>query len=234
MPLFHLATRTDFRPKEPASMGVQLHRLLRKAIVEGDLRPGQALSETETSKQFSISRQPVRVAFIKLAEERLIEILPQRGTFVRKISVKEVLDARHLREIIEVSIVREVAHQHDGTLISLLRCIVGQQQACEPGDNRSFHELDEEFHKALALHAGRDYAWRVAEGVKAQMNRVRFLALDFATPTEQLIAEHSAIIDAIEASDAELAVSRMEAHLRRLITSLPLIAQKYPEHFAEA
>ena len=66
------------------------------------------------------------------------------------------------------------------------------------------------------------------------MNRVRFLALDFATPTEQLIAEHSAIIDAIEAGDAELAVTRIEEHLRRLITSLPLIAQKYPEHFAEA
>ena len=214
-------------------MGAQLHRILRKAIVEGDLLPGQALSETEMSKQFSISRQPVREAFIKLGEERLIEVLPQRGSYVRKISVKEVLDARHLREIIEVSIVRDVAGQHDDTLIGDLRRIVVQQQACSHGDNRAFHELDEQFHKSIALHAGREYAWRVTEGIKAQMNRVRFLALDFATPTEQLIAEHGGIVDAIEAADAELAVSRMEEHLRRLITSLPLIARKYPEHFAE-
>jgi len=233
MPLFHLATRTNFRPKEPVSMGAQLHRILRKAIVEGDLRPGQALSETEMSKQFSISRQPVREAFIKLGEERLIEVLPQRGSYVRKISVKEVLDARHLREIIEVSIVRDVTHLHDDTLIGELRRIIAQQQGCVHGDNRAFHELDEEFHKSIALHAGREYAWRVTEGIKAQMNRVRFLALDFATPTDQLIAEHGAIVDAIEAGDAELAVSRMEEHLRRLITSLPLIARKYPEHFAE-
>src|SRR5664279_3208500 len=124
MTIFNKLATADFRPKESISMGAQLHRILRKAIIEGDLVPGQALSETEMSKQFSISRQPVREAFIKLGEERLIEVLPQRGTYVRKISVKEVLDARHLREIIEVSIVREAAQQHDVTLISDLRNII--------------------------------------------------------------------------------------------------------------
>lgn len=233
MTAFNKMVRLDFRPKESVSMGAQLHRILRKAIIEGILVPGQALSETETSKQFSISRQPVREAFIKLGEERLIEILPQRGTYVRKISVKEVLDARHLREIIEVSIVREVAEHHDDTLISELRRIVAQQEKVEPGDSLGFFELDEEFHKSIALHAGREYAWRVTEGIKAQMNRVRYLAIDFATPTKLLIAEHAAIIDSIEAGDAGLAVSHMEGHLRRLLTSLPLIARQYPEHFAQ-
>ena len=223
----------DFRPKESASMGAQLHRILRKAIIEGTLAPGQALSETEMSKQFSISRQPVREAFIKLAEERLIEVLPQRGTYVRKISVKEVLDARHLREIIEVSIVCEVAKQHDDTLISDLRDIVARQEKVEPGDSTGFYELDEEFHKSIALHAGREHAWRVTEGIKAQMNRVRYLAIDFATPTKLLIAEHAAIVDSIEAGDANLAVGQMKEHLRRLITSLPLIAKQYPKHFVE-
>ena len=226
-------TIPDFRPKESVSMGAQLHRILRKAIIEGGLPPGQALSETEISKQFSISRQPVREAFIKLGEERLIEILPQRGTYVRKISVKEVLDARHLREIIEVSIVREVAEHHDDTLIGDLRNIVARQENVEPGNSTGFYELDEEFHKSIALHAGREYAWRVTEGIKAQMNRVRFLAIDFATPTTLLIAEHAAIIDSIEAGDAGLAVSHIEDHLRRLLTSLPLIARQYPEHFVD-
>ena len=151
-------TIPDFRPKESVSMGAQLHRVLRKSIIEGGLPPGQALSETEISKQFSISRQPVREAFIKLGEERLIEILPQRGTYVRKISVKEVLDARHLREIIEVSIVREVAEHHDDTLIGDLRNIVARQENVEPGNSTGFYELDEEFHKSIALHAGREYA----------------------------------------------------------------------------
>ena len=200
----------SFRPQESLSMGAQLHRILRTAIIQGDLVPGQTISEIEMSKRFSISRQPVREAFIKLGEERLIEVLPQRGTYVRKISVKGVLDARHLREIIEVSIVREVALEHNASLIKVLRGLIAMQKKVKPGDSRAFLALDEEFHKTLALHAGREYAWRVTESIKAQMDRVRFLTYDFATPTPQLADEHSAIVDAIEAGDAALAAQRME------------------------
>jgi DNA-binding GntR family transcriptional regulator len=214
-------------------MGSQLHRILRTAIIRGELVPGQAISEIEMSKRFSISRQPVREAFIKLGEERLIEVLPQRGTYVRKISVKEVLDARHLREIIELSIVREVTEKHDESLIKTLRQIIAQQEQVKPGDSKSFLALDEALHRTLALHAGRDYAWRVTESIKAQMDRVRFLTFDFATPMPQLVAEHAEIVDAIESGDAELAAQKMQGHLRGLLTSLPLIAERYPEHFIE-
>ncbi len=214
-------------------MGAQLHRILRTAIIEGDLVPGQAISEIEMSKRFSISRQPVREAFIKLGEERLIEVLPQRGTYVRKISVKGVLDARHLREIIEVSIVREVALKHDASLIKVLRHLIVKQQKTKPGDSRSFLALDEDLHRAIALHAGREYAWRVTEGIRAQMDRVRFLSFDFATPTSQLVCEHTALVDAIESGDADLAAQCMEQHLRGILSSLPLIAEHYPEHFVD-
>ena len=221
----------SFRTQESLSMGAQLHRILRAAIIRGDLVPGQAISEIEISKKFSVSRQPVREAFIKLGEERLIEVLPQRGTYIRKISVKEVLDARHLREIIEVSIVREVTEQKTPALIKTLRALIAEQRKVRQGDNQAYLILDEEFHRTLALHAGRDYMWRVAEGIKAQMNRVRFLTFDSATPMPQLTDEHAGIIDAIEAGDADLAAQRMEQHLRALITSLPLMAERYPEHF---
>jgi len=219
------------RPQESLSIGAQLHRILRAAIIRGELVPGQAISEIEISKKFSISRQPVREAFIKLGEERLIEVLPQRGTYIRKISVKEVLDARHLREIIEVSIVREVAQKHDDKLLATLRSLINEQRKVKHGDNLAFLLLDEEFHRRLALHAGREYAWRVTEGIKAQMNRVRFLTFDSATPMSQLADEHAEVVDAIESGDADLAARRMEKHVRALIYSLPLIAERYPEHF---
>ena len=135
-------------------MGAQLHRILRNAIIQGELVPGQAISEVEMSKRFSISRQPVREAFIKLAEERLIEVLPQRGTYVRKISVKEMLGARHVREIIEVSIAREVALTRDADLIARLRQNIAAQRAVEPGDRKSILLIDDELHKSLALFAG--------------------------------------------------------------------------------
>ena len=221
------------RPKESLSMGAQLHRILRTAIIRGELAPGQAISEIDISKRFAVSRQPVREAFIKLGEERLIEVLPQRGTYVRKISLKEVLDARHLREVIELAIVREVAERNDPALLGALRQNLALQQQIQPGDSRGFLALDEEFHRTLALHAGRDYAWRVTESIKAQMDRVRFLAFDFATPKPRLVAEHTAIVEAIAAADPGLAAQRMQEHLREILASLPLIAERYPEHFIE-
>jgi DNA-binding GntR family transcriptional regulator len=220
-----------FRPQESLSIGAQLHRILRAAIIRGELSPGQAISEVEMSRKFNISRQPVREAFIKLGEERLIEVLPQRGTYIRKISVKEVLDARHLREIIEVSIVREVTAKKTPALIEALRGLLAEQRLVRQGDNQAYLALDEEFHRALALHAGREYMWRVTESLKAQMNRVRFLTFDSATPAPQLTDEHADIVDAIEAGKVNRAARRMQAHLRMLLKSLPLVAERYPEHF---
>lgn len=222
----------SFRPQDALSMGAQLHGILRSAIVCGDLVPGQAISEIEISKRFSISRQPVREAFIMLGQEKLIEVRPHRGTFIRAISVKEVLDARYVREVIEVAIVREIAKKADDALLKKLRKTIVLQAKVKSGDSRTFLDLDDRFHQLLAMHAGREYAWQVTEGIKAQMGRVRYLSYEFATPKPILVNEHSEIVDAIELGDPDLAAHKMESHLREIIASLPLIAARYPEHFS--
>ena len=223
----------DFHAQESRSIGAQLHRVLRAAIIRGDLVPGQAISEIDMGRRFAISRQPVREAFIKLGEERLLEVRPQRGTYVRKISVKEVLDARHLREIIEVSIVREVTERRQPALIKALRKIVTQQTAVKTGDSRGFLALDEELHRTLALNAGREYAWRVIESIKAQMDRVRFLSYDFSLARSALVSEHAAIVDAIESGHPDRADREMTKHLRGILTTLPPIAERFPEYFVD-
>ena len=217
--------------QESSSIGAQIHRVLRHAIIRGTLKPGESITEVEMAKRFEVSRQPVREAFIKLSEERLVEVRSQRGTYVRKISPKEVLDARHLREVIEVAIVREVADRKDAVLITKLRSLLSEQRKVAPGDSLGFLTLDDEFHRTLALSVEREYAWRITEVIKAQMNRVRFLAFDHVSPKSQLVHEHTEVVDAIAAGDADLAARRMEKHLRALVTSLPLIVERHPEHF---
>lgn len=217
------------------SMGAQLHTLLRDAIVRGELRPGEALSETDIALRYSVSRQPVREAFIRLAHERLVAILPQRGTFVVKISVRDVEDARFVREAIEVAVVREAAAHPDAgfvkTLVAELRSILAQQKKVKAGDNAAFLALDERFHQHIALAVGREHAWRVVDQVKAQMDRVRYLSYEAATPPSRLIAQHGEIVDAIEARDAELAEAAMRRHQEEILQSLPELAEKFPETF---
>jgi len=223
-----------FQHVEPISIGTQLHRHLRGAIIRGELRPGQALSESEIAKQYSTSRQPVREAFIKLAEERLVAILPQRGTFVVKISVADVLDARFVREAIEVAVVQEAAASATPSAVKDLRDLIEQQKAVVHGRNEDFLALDEEFHRTIALSVRRAHAWRVIEGIKAQMDRIRYLSLDDATPLSVIIEQHSRIVDGIEARDPVAAAAATRAHLREIIVSLPDIAAHFPDLFEPA
>ncbi len=220
-----------FQHIEPVSISTQLYRHLRGAVIRGELHPGQALSESEIARQYSTSRQPVREAFIKLAEERLVIILPQRGTFVVKISVADVLDARFVREAIEVAVAQEAATSAQPTAIKELRNLIEQQKAVEHGHNEEFLALDEEFHRTIALSVGRAHAWRVIENIKAQMDRIRYLSLDDATPLPLIIEQHTRIVDGIEAGDPTTAAAATRSHLREITVSLPNIAARFPDLF---
>ena len=225
------AART-FQPLESAPISTQLYHHLRGAIIRGELRPGQALSESEIARQTSTSRQPVREAFIKLAEEHLLSIQPQRGTFVVRISVTDVLDARFVREAIELAVVQEAALSSTLSTVKELRHLIALQKSVGSGHNEDFLALDEEFHRTIALSVGRAHAWRVIEKIKAQMDRIRYLSLDDATPLALLIEQHSRIVDGIEAGDPTAASAAMRTHLREITVSLPDIAARFPDIFA--
>ena len=95
-------------PSEDA-VSTQLHRKLRDRIIICELAPGQRISAAEIASSYGLSRQLVREAFIKLAEENLVSVRPQRGTFIKRISVSAALAARFIREAVEADLVRKVA-----------------------------------------------------------------------------------------------------------------------------
>ena len=80
-----MTVETQLNPTQPVNQ--QIYRILRRDIVHCLIAPGTPLSEKEVSVRFNVSRQPVREAFIKLAENGLIQIRPQRGSYVNKISL---------------------------------------------------------------------------------------------------------------------------------------------------
>ena len=213
-------------------VGPQLYRILRERIIRNDLTPGVRLSEAEFAVAYSVSRQPVREAFIKLADVGLVDVRPQRGTYVRKISSNAVMDARFVREAIEADIVKCLATKRDGVLVAELReQLEGQRKVTREPER--FMKADERFHRSLAEGAGKSYAWSVVEGLKAQMDRVRFLSL-MHFPTEKLVAQHTAIVDAIDAGDRQRAESALRGHLSEILNDLPAIALERPEFFDEA
>ncbi|MEM1389666.1 MAG: GntR family transcriptional regulator [Pseudomonadota bacterium] len=208
----------------------QVHRILRERVIRGDLPAGQQISETEIANRYAISRQPVREAFIKLAEEGLMAVRPQRGTIVTKIAYNAVLDARFVREAVEGDIVRLLANAPDAVLIKELRQQIERQKDVASSKPDAFINLDEIFHRTLADGAGRSGTWGVIQGLKAQMDRVRFLALA-QFPLARLLSQHVAIVDRIEAADMVGADAAVRNHLREILRDLPEILQNYPDLF---
>ena len=205
---------------------------LKSAIVAMALPPGRALSEAEIAARMGVSRQPVREAFIKLGEAGLVRIRPQRGTFVVKISIKQVTDARFVREAVEVAVVRKACEVMTADSIAALReNLVQQKDVISEASPTPFLALDEAFHRGLALGVDCDYAWRVVEEVKAQMDRVRYLSIPETTPVARLVEQHAAILDAVEAHNEAAAEAAVRAHLSEILTSLPLIERAYPDLF---
>jgi len=215
-------------------MGNRVFDALRQAIVQLRLRPGNPLSEADVARQLGVSRQPVREAFIKLAEVGLVEVRPQRGTFVMLISIRQVQNVRFVREAIEVAIVHKAALEASPKRIEEFRRLIdAQREAEKAGDHLEFLRLDESFHQALAYAVESDYAWRVLENMKAQMDRVRHLSMPNATPIDVLVGQHAAIVDAIARHAPDEAEAAMRTHLSEILFSLPRLAQAHPDLFSD-
>lgn len=229
MALAKLDSLEAIEPQE--SIASQLFQRLRARIIQLDFQPGQRISETEVARYYAVSRQPVREAFIKLATAGLIDIRPQRGTFVKKIEIAAVMDARFVREAIEADVVRNIAEDVDAATIAGLRAQIAHQRRIPEDDHASFLAADETFHKTLAETAGKAYAWRVVEEVKAQMDRVRYLSFGGTTSTTVLIDQHERIVDALEHGNRKKAESAVRQHLREILKSLPRIASEHPDLF---
>lgn len=211
----------------------RLYQVLRESIIRMVLMPGQGLSEKELAEIFSVSRQPVREAFIRLSEAGLVEVRPQRGTFVVKISQQAVLEARFVREAIEVAIVRLAASRGlpSATLVELHDLLERQRRCIDSRDHDRFYRLDESFHRTLILGVHQQLAWKVVEAVRAHFDRVRYLSVPDSTPIDKLIDQHGHILDAIKRRDGAAAGQAMEIHLREVLISLPDLVRRFPDMF---
>jgi len=212
----------------------QLLSALRTAIITLQLTPGQSISEKEIATQIGVSRQPVREAFIKLAEAQLLDIQPQRGTFVVKISIRAVMDARFVREALETAVVGELVGKVDAKFFSKMDYIMEQQHiAAELEDLGGFLQWDDRFHRALTEAMGRECVWRIMEREKAQMDRVRYLRLSGNTPISNLIGQHFMILNAIRKGDVKAAKESVRKHMTEIVSLLPGITKDNADFFED-
>ncbi|MBF9035824.1 FCD domain-containing protein [Rhodobacterales bacterium HKCCE2091] len=209
----------------------QIFRSLYDAVVSLQLPPGTKVSETDIARQLDVSRQPVRDAFFRLSKLGFVSIRPQRATLITKISERAVLDAAFVRVAIEVECLRLVAASAGPEEVAHLREILARQEsALDSRDPSIFHGFDEELHASFCEMAGQPHAWTLIQEQKAHMDRVRYLTLSTAH-RRQVLSEHHAIIDAIEAGDPERTEQALRVHLGDIRNALERIREAHSEYF---
>lgn len=200
----------------------QIFVSLRQAILNMDLAPGRALSETEIGQHFGASRTPVRSALAQLRDAGLIVTRPSRGNYVAKLSEHRIRAAQLIRECIEVGVVRRLCEEglEDAHRARLDAALTGQKQAIDAAEGVDFYLADEAFHNGLALATGFEQVHAVYVREKGDLLRLRHLGMHDMAHKTRLLADHRAILDAILRRDAAAAEAAMQTHVRDVLTKL--------------
>lgn len=206
--------------------------LLRSEILSLKLRPGDKLSEVEMAARFGVSRQPVRDAFSRLANQDLLVIRPKRATVVKRFSTREINKARFVRSAIEERVLRLAAKHCDLVGVARLNMSLAEQEkALKNKDVAAFGELDYDFHKILCEVAQVDFAFDVVMAEKAKIDRLCALGLAKEYQMPELISDHYHIAKAVENRDADGAVDAGMKHLGRLGETIKRISAQNADYF---
>lgn len=222
----------QFDRKLPAAN--QIYGALREAIISGGFKPGEALSENRICGMFSVSRSPVRIALTRLAEDGLIDIFPQRGSFVAPIKLQRVREGHFARVALELAVLREAAqHWSPRWTAAVTEAIKLQKRSARAGDSWSFHVADEQFHRNFAVCAGLEGVWNTIQGVKTHLDRVRHLANPVQGHMSKIVAEHEAVVDLLDRGLSEEANEAMRHHLDSLHATLARLRPLHEDYFVE-
>ncbi len=185
---------------------------LREEIQTGRVPPGHALRQEELASRFSVSRIPVRDALVRLEAEGLVEIFPNRGAFVAKLTADEIAELFDLRVLLEGDLVaRAVAAMDADTLEALdLMLIRAERGALGP----HWSTLDDDFHAALYGAAGRPRQLALIRSLRTTVRRYATSYGSLPEQTERWLEDHRRIVQACRNRDAASARAEVEAHVR--------------------
>ncbi len=212
----------------------QVYRLLRHEIITCRIAPNEAISENRICGMFGVSRSPVRVAVTRLAEDGLIEIFPQRGTFVAAIKLKQLREAQFARSALEVALAEEAARHWTEQHSDEARINLEQQvQHARAGDSRSFFLDNEAFHQLIARAAKLEGVWTTVQSVKTIWDRIGHLANRVPAHTLEIIAEHKVIVQALANQNPKGAAAAMKTHLRSVDHAIARLQPLHASYFVE-
>lgn len=200
-----------------SSLSERAYEAIRSSITSGRFAPGERLVEEALADDLGVSRAPIREAFRRLADERLVEERPRHGTYVREFSAKDFVDIYNLLSAIESMAVRIIVRRR-ASLEQLNDIVEEMSRLAEAGDLPRVVETEVEFHRTLCAAAGNEHLDNVFRLISGMVGMA--LSLDDATYANigQIAAEHHPLLAELQKAqdkgEEERAVLAIRSHIR--------------------
>ena len=203
-------------------------------IVSLQLLPGARISEQEIARQFSVSRQPVREAFIRLANLDLLLVRPQRATEVRKFSSKKIERSRFIRMAVECKVLQHACRlASDAHFERLALNLHDQKKAILEQDTGKFHALDYDFHRHLCDAGDCAPMFDTISENKALVDRLCVFGLAEPAVMDELCDDHLEIFEALKRRDEAAVTAAITRHLSRLDGVIASIQRTHADIFED-
>ncbi|AKL97136.1 transcriptional regulator GntR family [Clostridium aceticum] len=179
---------------------------LREAILEGKLEPGRRLMEMQLAEELGVSRTPVREAIRKLELEGLVMMVPRKGAYVADVSVRDVMEVLEIRGALEGLAASLAADRMTEEQIEMLKTIAEEFKDCHlKQDTQGMIDKDIEFHEIIFLSTRNQKLYQVSQSLREQIYRFRVKYISEYSKSDEIVAEHRKICEAIAERDAEKA-----------------------------
>ncbi|MEY3778153.1 MAG: GntR family transcriptional regulator [Betaproteobacteria bacterium] len=199
----------------PRALYEEVAELIRQRIFSRELEPGSWIDELQIAKAYGISRTPLREALKVLAAEGLVTMKVRRGAYVTEVSEKDLRDVYHLLSLLESDAAAVVAQTASPADLKKLQSLHAELEAAgKPGKEKhdKFFEVNEAFHMCLLELAQNKWRDQMVADLRKVMKLNRHNSLFKTGRITESLAEHQAIMAALNAKDPVATAARMREH----------------------
>lgn len=187
---------------------------IERMIIDGELKPNERVNENGLSQHLGVSRGPIREACSALAAMGLIEIIPNRGFFIRALSNDEAQDLSEARAGVFGCMAMMLAERVTDAQISTLRALLRRMdEIVELGDVHVYYPVNLEFHRQIGQMAGNNRLHQIYQSFVRELHIQRYRALASQDVLKISNSEHREIVDALEARNPVRALTAARTHI---------------------
>lgn len=200
----------------PKSLTEMVADEVRTRIIDGRIGLGAGLSENGLAAELGISKTPVREALLQLKQEGLVQVQPQRGTYVFRLEAEQVTQISELRDVLEIAAVKAALARNPGLLAERMGEIYAEMRdAYEADDRVAYRKLDSAYHETMVELCGNDYIRNAYRQISFCIAALRSRLSNEAQLNKLSIADHREILRLVKAHDMQALKKLLRSHIEQ-------------------